>query len=94
MATLVEVTDPVNKVEIVGSYKHIQVRSATWVEKDGVKIGQPEYHRCVFAPNDSSDIPEIQAIIDAVHTDEVKAAYAAHLAAQAAEMGAESSDSE
>ena len=86
MATLVEVTNPTDKVEIVGPYKHIQVRAATWVEKDGVKIGQPEYHRCVFAPNDSSDIPEIQAIIDAVHTDEVKAAYAAHLAVQAAEM--------
>lgn len=86
MATLIEVTDPVNKVEIVGPYKHIQVRAATWVEKEGVKIGQPEYHRCVFSPNDSSDIPEIQAIIDAVHTDEVKAAYAAHLAAQAEEM--------
>jgi len=87
--SLVEVTDPVNKVEIVGPYKHIQVRAATWVEKDGVKIGQPEYHRCVFAPGQTSDIPEIQAIIDAVHTDEVKAAYAAHLAAQAAEMGGE-----
>ena len=86
MATFIEVTNPTDKVEIVGQFKHIQVRAATWVEKDGVKIGQPEYHRCVFAPNDSSDIPEIQAIIDAVHTDEVKAAYAAHLAAQAAEM--------
>ena len=86
MATLIEVTNPTDKVEIVGPYKHIQVRAATWVEKDGVKIGQPEYHRCVFAPGDSSDNAEIQAIIDTVHTQAVKDAYAAHLAAQAAEM--------
>ena len=79
---LVEVTDPTDKVEIVGSYKHVQVRSATWVEKDGVMIGSKQYHRTVFAPNDSSDNPEIQAIIDTVHTDEVKAAYQAHLEAQ------------
>ena len=79
---LVEVKNPTDKVEIVGEFKHVQVRSATWVEKDGVRLGQPEYHRTVFAPNDTSDIPEIQAIIDAVHTEEVKAAYAAHLASQ------------
>ena len=82
---LVEVTNPTDKVEIVGEFKHVQVRSATWVEKDGVRIGQPEYHRMVFAPNDTSDTPEIQAIINAVHTDEVKAAYAAHLEAQGAD---------
>ena len=82
MSTLIEVTNPTDKIEIVGPYKHIQVRAATWVEKEGVKLGQPKYHRCVFAPGQTSDIPEIQAIIDAVHTDEVKAAYAAHLAAQ------------
>ena len=79
---LVEVTNPTDKVEIVGQFKHVQVRSATWVEKDGVRIGQPEYYRTVFSPNDTSDIPEIQAVLNAVHTDEVKAAYAAHLEAQ------------
>jgi len=85
---LTEVTNPVDKVEIVGSYKHVQVRAATWVEKDGVMVGGKEYHRTVFAPGDTSDIAEVQAIIAAVHTDEVKAAYAAFLEAQAAEMGA------
>ena len=86
---LVEVTDATDKVEIVGVYKHVQVRSATWVEKDGAMIGSKQYHRTVFAPGDSSDNAEIQAIIDTVHTQAVKDAYAAHLAAQAAEMGGE-----
>ena len=86
---LVEVTNATDKVEIVGQFKHIQVRAATWVEKDGVKIGQPEYHRCVFAPGDTSDNAEIQAIIDTVHTRAVKDAYAEHLDAQASEMNGE-----
>lgn len=80
---LVEVTNPTDKVEIVGEFKYVQVRSGTWVEKDGQMIGSKQYHRTVFVPNDTSDIPEVQAIIDAVHTDEIKAAYAAHLEAAA-----------
>ena len=82
MATLIEVTNPTDKVEVVGPYKHIQIRSATWVEKDGVKIGQPEYHRTVVSPGESSDISEIQAIIAAVHTPEIVAAYQARIESQ------------
>jgi len=73
-----------DKIEIVGDYKHIQVRTATVIERDGVEISRG-YHRHVVAP-DASDITgesaEVQAICNAVHTDAVKAAYAAHLAAQ------------
>ena len=88
---LVEVTDEINKVEIVGAFKHIQIRSATWVEKDGVMIGSQQYSRRVISPLDdvSSESSEVQAIAAAVHTDAVKAAYQAHLDAQAAEMAGE-----
>jgi len=79
---LEEKFNPTDKVEIVGSYKHVQVRSATWVEKDSEVIGGKQYHRTVFSPGDSSDNPEIQAIISTVHTPEVISAYEAHLAAQ------------
>jgi hypothetical protein len=79
---LEEKFNPTDKVEIVGPYRHVQVRSATWVEKDGEVIGGKQYHRQVFSPGDSSDNPEIQAIIDTVHTPEVIAAYEAHLAEQ------------
>tara|TARA_R110001632_G_scaffold847_8_gene3196 strand:+ start:9995 stop:10249 length:255 start_codon:yes stop_codon:yes gene_type:complete len=75
-----------DKIEIVGDYKHIQVRSAVVIERDGVEISR-SFSRRVVAP--SADITgesaEVQAIAAAVHTDEVKAAYAAHLAAQATE---------
>jgi len=79
---LEEKYNPTDKVEIVGQYKHVQVRSATWVERDGEVIGGKQYHRQVFSPGDSSDNPEIQAIIDTVHTPEIIAAYEAHLAEQ------------
>jgi len=79
---LEEKHDPTDKVEIVGPYKHVQVRATTWVERDGEVIGSKQYHRTVFSPGDSSDNPEIQAIIDTVHTQEVIDAYNAHLAEQ------------
>jgi len=79
---LEEKFDATDKVEIVGPYKHVQVRSATWVEKDGEVIGGKQFHRTVFSPGDSSDNAEIQAIIDTVHTQEVIDAYNAHLAEQ------------
>lgn len=72
-----------DKIEIVGDYKHIQVRTATIIERDGVEISR-SFHRHVIAPDAdvSGESAEVQAIAATVHTDEVKAAYAAHLAAQ------------
>ena len=72
-----------DKIEIVGDYKHIQVRTATIIERDGAEISR-SFHRHVISPLDdvSSESAEVQAIAAAVHTDEVKAAYQAHLDAQ------------
>jgi len=83
---LKEKNNPTDKVEIVGPYKHVQVRSATWVERDGEPIGSKQYHRTMFSPGQSSDNPEVQAIIDTVHTPEVIDAYNAHLAEQQEEI--------
>ena len=73
-----------DRIEIVGDYKHIQVRTKTAVIEDGVELSSA-YSRHVVAP-DASDITgestEVQAICNAVHTQAVKDAYAAHLAAQ------------
>ena len=72
-----------DKIEIVGDYKHIQVRTATVIERDGVEISR-SFHRHVVAPGDdvSGESAEVQAIAAAVHTAEVIAAYQAHVAAQ------------
>ena len=82
MAQLTERTVD-DKIEIVGDYKHIQIRTATIIERDGVEISR-NFHRRAVGPLDnvSGETPEVQAIAALLHTPEVKAAYQAHLAAQ------------
>jgi len=76
-------TQKVDKIEIVGDYKHVQVRTATRVLEDGVVLSQ-SFHRHVVAPDAdiSGEDAQVQAVCNAVHTEEIKAAYQAHLAAQ------------
>jgi hypothetical protein len=72
-----------DKLELVGPYRHIQVRTATVIERDGVEISR-SFSRHVVAPDAdlSGESAEVQAIAVAVHTQAVKDAYAAHLAEQ------------
>ncbi len=72
-----------DRIEIVGDYKHIQVRTKTAVIEDGVELSSA-YSRHVVAPDAdiTGESAEVQAICNAVHTQAVKDAYAAHLAAQ------------
>ena len=72
-----------DKIEVVGEFKHIQVRTATVIKKDGVEISR-SFHRHVVSPNISADdlkkeSADVQGIAAQVHTDEIKAAYAKHL---------------
>ena len=87
---LVKIVNELDKVEIVGVHKHIQIRSAEWVEDTdtGEQFGSPKYSRRVIAPNDdiSGESAEVQALVAAVHTQEIKDAYAAFLAEQANEL--------
>ena len=70
-----------DKIEIVGEYKHVQVRTATIIKKDGVELTR-SFSRHVVAPNAdiTGESTEVKAICTAVHTQSVKDAYAAHLA--------------
>ena len=67
-----------DKIEIVGDYKQVQVRTATVIERNGVEISR-SFHRHVVAPDAdiSGEYAEVQAICNAVWTQEVKDAYAA-----------------
>ena len=53
------------------------------IERDGVEISR-SFHRHVVTPDAdiSGESTEVQAICNAVHTDAIKTAYAAHLKAQ------------
>ena len=72
----------VDKVELVES-NHIQVRTANIIEKDGTEIART-FHRHVLAPGDSivNEDPKVQAIANAVWTEEVIAAYQASLVSE------------
>jgi len=72
-----------DKIEIVGDFKHVQVRTATVIERDGVEISR-SFHRHVLAPDAdiTGESAEVQAVCNAMWTQEVKDAYAAHVASQ------------
>jgi phage host-nuclease inhibitor protein Gam len=72
-----------DKIEIVGDFKHVQVRTATVIKRDGTEISR-SFSRHVVSPGDdiTNESTEVQAICNAVHTQAVKDAYATHLAEQ------------
>ena len=84
-----------DKIEVVGSYKHVQVRRATIIERDGVEINR-SFHRHVLDPGTlgdsnalvdtdiSGEDADVQAICTAVWTDAVKEAWRVKLVADAA----------
>jgi len=73
-----------DKIEVVGEFKTVQVRTKTAVMEDGVELSSG-FHRHIVTAGDaySAESAEVQAICAAVHTDAVVAAYAAHVAASA-----------
>ena len=78
-----------DKIEIVGEYKNIQIRTATIIKEDGVEINRSFHRRildCVSSEQNedeswthtdtdvSSESAEVQGIATAVWTDAVKTA--------------------
>ena len=81
-----------DKIEVVGDYKAVQVRTATVIKRDGVEISR-SFHRhalqCSTKTGDtwadtdiSSESTEVQAICNAVWSDAVKTAYQTTMDAQ------------
>tara|TARA_B110000977_G_scaffold200349_2_gene290527 strand:+ start:1017 stop:1289 length:273 start_codon:yes stop_codon:yes gene_type:complete len=74
-----------DKIEVVGDYKNVQVRTATVIKRDGTEISR-SFHRhtltCSTKTDDtwadtdiSGESTEVQAICNAVWTDAIKTAY-------------------
>jgi hypothetical protein len=74
-----------DKIEVVGDYKHVQVRTATVIKRDGVEISR-SFHRhvlqCRTKTGDkwgdtdiSGEDASVQAVCNAVWTDSIKSAY-------------------
>ena len=72
-----------DKIEIVGQHRIIQVRTATIVERDGVELTRA-FDRKAFAPNAdvSGESAEVRGIADVLWTQDIRDAYAAHIASQ------------
>ena len=70
-----------DKFEVVGDFKMIQVRTATVIKGDGKEISR-SFHRHVVAPDSDStnESADVKAMVAQFHTDEVKKAYADHIA--------------
>ena len=67
-----------DKIEIVGEYKTVQIRTCTQILEDGVELSSGFHRHTVTAGQDySGESAEVQAICAVVHTAEVVAAYEA-----------------
>ena len=87
-----------DKIEIVGSYKAVQVRCATIIERDGVELTR-SFHRHVLQPGTldadnnlvdtdiSGEDPDVQAIATAVWTPEVKESWRQKLISDSQTLG-------
>ena len=73
-------TTKVDQIEI-SETNHIQVRTATIIQKDGAELTRT-LHRCTFYPGSdvSNEDAKVQAIANAIWTAEVIAAYQASIA--------------
>jgi len=68
-----------DKIEIVGEYKTVQIRTATVIDEDGAELSRSFHRHIVSAGDDySNESAEVQAICAAVHTRDVIAAKAKH----------------
>ena len=83
MALTKEITQ--DRIEVVGEFKAVQVRTKTAVMEDGVELSSGFHRHVVSAGDDySAESAEVQAICVAVHTSAVVADKAAHDAANTA----------
>ena len=91
MATLTERTEE-DKIECVGPYRSIQIRTATVIERDGAEISR-SFHRHALQCSTKTDgswtdtdisgeSSEVQGICNAVWSDSVKTGYQTMMDAQ------------
>ena len=78
MLTKETITNQIN----VRADGQIEVQEATYILEDGVRIGEPSYHRYVLIPGLTVPDARVMAIARAVHTPAVIAAFRAAEAAR------------
>ena len=71
------------KIEVVGEYKAVQIATDTVIKEDGTELSRSR-HRHVVQPDQdiTGEDAEVQAVCNAVWTDDVKASWTAFQAEQ------------
>ena len=67
-----------DKIELVGEFRHVQIRTATIIKRDGKEISR-SFHRRVLAPDAdvSEENTEIKGITKSAWTKAIKKDYIA-----------------
>jgi len=69
-------TTEIAKIEVVGEYKAVQVRTDTVIKEDDKEISRSHHRHVLHSDMDiSGEDAEVQAVANAVWTDSVKAAW-------------------
>ena len=78
----------IGKIEVVGQYKSVQVRTDTVVMEDGEELSR-KYHRHALMPDAviTDEHAEVKAVCNAVWTQAIKDAYTAFKAEQENQLG-------
>ena len=82
----VEKRKTIDKIEVVGDYKHIQVRERTDIIENGAVLSS-SYRRWVISPNQdySNEHADVQAMCQQFHTQEIINSYNTMLSEQTLE---------
>ena len=73
----------ISKIEVVGEHKTVQIATDTVIKEDGVELSRSRHRKVVHPDQDiSSEDAEVQAVCNAVWTQDVKDAWASFKASQ------------
>ena len=71
------------KIEVVGEHKAVQIATDTVIKEDGVEISRARHRKVVHPDQDiTGEDAEVQAVCNAVWTQDVKDAWASFQASQ------------
>jgi len=64
------------KIEVVGEHKAVQIATDTVIKEDGVELSRSRHRKVVHPDQDiTGEDAEVQAVCNAVWTDDVKASW-------------------
>jgi len=73
----------IEKIEVVGKYKAIQIATDTVIKEDGTEISRSRHRKVIHSNISKDDLAkensEVQSIANAVWTDTIKTDYQTHL---------------